>query len=91
MKFGEEEKYLLPTCANEIGHDGYYCEEHHLKYYFGKTNNPVKNEESLIECKHEYFVSEWQESNTSQVNGGWGRFKTARSIMCKFCLKKINL
>lgn len=38
-KYGE--KYcILPSCSSLAGHDGYYCEEHHSKYYFGKTDTP---------------------------------------------------
>lgn len=35
-KYGEK-WCILPTCENLAGHDGYYCEEHHSKYYFGKS------------------------------------------------------
>ena len=38
-KYGEE-WCILPTCENLAGHDGYYCEDHHIKYYFGKTDTP---------------------------------------------------
>jgi len=34
-KYGEK-WCILPTCENLAGHDGYYCEDHHTKYYFGK-------------------------------------------------------
>ena len=41
-KYGEK-WCILPTCENLAGHDGYYCEDHHSKYYFGKTDNPLPN------------------------------------------------
>jgi len=43
-KYGEK-WCILPTCDNLAGHDGYYCEEHHSKYYFGKTDNPMNNKD----------------------------------------------
>ena len=43
MKQTKNEKYcILPSCRSLAGHDGYYCEEHHSKYYFGNTDCPMK-------------------------------------------------
>jgi len=36
-KYGED-WCILPDCKNQAGHDGYYCKDHHSKYYFGKTD-----------------------------------------------------
>lgn len=48
-KYGE--KYcILPSCSSLAGHDGYYCEEHHSKYYFGKTDIPQREEEMQCDC-----------------------------------------
>lgn len=55
-KYGEK-KCILPTCKELAGHDGYYCENHHTKYYLGKTDCPMKGRMSQCsdkaECIHQ--------------------------------------
>ena len=56
-KYGEK-WCILPTCGGLAGHDGYYCEEHHEKYYFGKVNSSqllskysdMEKEEFCLKC-----------------------------------------
>ena len=56
----KREKCILPTCDNAIGHDGYYCEEHHSKYYLGNSDNPCHKvkPEGVGEWKKLYEIGE---------------------------------
>jgi len=69
-KYGE--KYcILPSCSSLAGHDGYYCEEHHSKYYFGKTDCPMRgrmcqcsDKEKCIHMK----TNNWKENKLIRRN-----------------------